>query len=1114
MSKFAKGLLGTTLLGLGLQLFVLLRADQRLGVGLVSSALATCIAVLATAASAGAACVPNRYARRFWRLTASSFLLLTAAQLLGGYYETVLHAPMDSVWPSDLLFFLFLAPMAMVLFLRGKARNQGIDWAQTLDFFQVAILVAAVYLYYFYLPSHWQGDAPVMARLEWKFEMARDLLVLGAFAIRVTFARSRLEKSLLWRLGVFLTLFTAGNIAYLYRQNTYGLGAGTLWDLCYSAPVVLAVAGACTWRLPEGYREDSEYLAVRRESWGSLWMSVLVPLLVLGVATRMIHERPLLATLVAVTTLAAAGMRVVLTQQQQLQAAQAVAEAEQKFRAMFHDNPQPTCLYDPASGQFLEVNQAATEKYGYSRAEFLNLTVRDICLNLGAERLAAARRGVEFRDEIWQQRRKDGSTIDVQLFARTVEFDGRSARLVVTQDITERRRSEELQSALYRIAEVSTTSHDLTALYPAIHAIVADLLDAKNFYIALFDEAANWLTFPYFVDEFDAAPEARVPKRGLTEYVLRTGEPLLATGQKINELAAVGEVERAGSPADDWLGVPLKRDGKTFGVLAVQHYAARTHFGEREKEVLTFVSHQVASAIERKRNEEALLRSEARYRSLVESAVVGIYRATIDGRFLDVNPALVAMLGYQSAGEVLTRSLERDVFDDDHAKSVLNKSFLRHGRFEGVEARWRRKDGSGMVVRLSGRGVRDEREGAEVFEVIAEDVTERRALEEQLRQAQKMEAVGTLAGGIAHDFNNLLTVVNGYCQILMEQHSGDTASVRSIEQVLRAADRAASLTRQLLAFSRRQMLQPRVVNLNTLVGGVEKMLQPLLGERTRIVLQREAKTATVKADPGQLEHILMNLAVNARDAMPRGGTISVHTENVDLGEDFARSHPGAAPGRYVTLNVTDTGVGIAPETLAHVFEPFFTTKEPGKGTGLGLSMVYGIVKQSGGYITVDSTVGQGTRFRIYLPRVDELEETTADVSTPAQQGQGSGTILLVEDEVAVRELVYAILTSHGYKVLTAETANHAASVCRGYTHRIDVLLTDVVMPGIGGPELARELLALRPALKIVYMSGYPGESLVDAGVNAEGVALLQKPFTARELEEKIRQALSQPMTAQ
>jgi two-component system, cell cycle sensor histidine kinase and response regulator CckA len=1112
MSKFAKGLMATTLLGLGLQAFVVIRGDLGSNVALASNALGICLAILATAGAATAAREPNSYARRFWRLTACGFLLLTAALVVGAYYDTVLHASLDSMWPSDLLYFLFIAPMAMTLFLRSKARRPGFDWAQGLDFLQIVILAAAVYLYFFYLPSHWVGAGPAMERLQWKFEVARDVFLAGAFAIRLTFVRSRLEWSLLARLGGFLAIFTLGNVVYLYRQNAFGLNTGTLWDLCYTIPLVVGVLGACTWRLPDGPPAPDDDRSPRPESWGSLWMSVLLPLLVLGVAARMIHERPLLATIVAVLTLGSASLRIVLTQHQQQKSAAAIAEAERKFRTLFHDNPQPTWLYDPNTGRFLEVNRVATEKYGYTLDEFLAMTVFDICLDLQPARIAAARRGVEFRDEIRRQRRKDGSVVEVLQFARTIQFDGRSARLVVTQDITEKRRSEKLQSALYRIAEVSTSAHDLTALYPEIHAIVADLLDAKNFYIALYDETTNWVTFPYFVDEFDAAPAPRIPKRGLTEYVLRTGEPLLATGQKINELAARGEVERAGSPADDWLGVPLKQNGRSFGVLAVQHYAARTHFGEREKEVLTFVSHQVASAIERKQSEEAMLRSEARYRSLVHSAVVGIYRATLDGRFLDVNPALVAMLGYQSHADVLALRLQQDVFVDDQAKAAVHSSFLRQGRFEGVEARWKRQDGNVIMVRLSGRGVRDEREGAEVFEVIAEDVTERKALEDQLRQAQKMEAVGTLAGGIAHDFNNLLTVVTGYCQILLEQHEKHPQSARSIEQILRAADRAAALTRQLLAFSRRQMLQPRVVNVNTLVRSVEKMLQPLLGERVQIVLHTGADAATVKADPGQLEHILMNLAVNARDAMPRGGTLSIQTTTADLAADFARTHPGAAAGRYVVISVTDTGSGMDADTLAHVFEPFFTTKEPGKGTGLGLSMVYGIVKQSGGYITAESNPGRGATFRVYLPRTDEPEEQHTVETALSSRGSGSGTILLVEDELAVRELVEAILTSHGYNVLTAETAAHATTVSRGYAQRIDVLLTDVVMPGGTGPELAKELLTQRPGLKVVYMTGYAGESLAEEGLNAEGVALLQKPFTAGALEEKIRQVLQQPVT--
>jgi PAS domain S-box-containing protein len=312
------------------------------------------------------------------------------------------------------------------------------------------------------------------------------------------------------------------------------------------------------------------------ESWGSLWMSVLLPLVILGVASRLIHERPLLATIVVVVTLATSGSRSLLTHRHEQKTAQAMVEAEKKFRLLFEDNPQPTCLYDPTTGRFLEVNRAATEKYGYSREQFLDLTIVDICPDLPPERVAAAKHGIEIRGEVWRQRRRDGSFLEVNLFARTIEFEGRIARLVVTQDVTEKRRSERLQSALYRIAEVSTTAGDLSELYPAIHGIVAHLLDAKNFYIALHEVETSTLTFPYFVDEFDLAPEPRPLRKGLTEYVLRTGEPLLATGERLSELAAQGEVERTGSPADDWLGVPLKTGDKTFGAALCFPYAFRS----------------------------------------------------------------------------------------------------------------------------------------------------------------------------------------------------------------------------------------------------------------------------------------------------------------------------------------------------------------------------------------------------------------------------------------------------------------------------------------------------------------------------------------------------------
>lgn len=1112
MSRCAKGVLGTALLGIGLQGVVLLAGDLRLDAALISNVLSICLAILATTSALIAARVADSYARWFWLFTAMGFGLLSAAELLGAYYDSILHAPVHTVWPSDIIYFLFPVPMAMALVLRGRTRRlHEIHWAQCFDFLQVGILTAAVYLYYFYLPSHWAASASATERLQWKITVGVDTFLIVVCAFRLSLVRTKLEWSLLWRLGSFLGLFSLGSIAFLHRQLSAGLDAGTAWDLCYSVPLVIAIAAASTWRLPAESSRQEERVRVRPESWGSLWMSVLLPLVVLGVASRLAHERPLLATVVVVITLASSGARSLLTQRQEQQAAHAIVAAEKKFRILFRDNPQPTVLYDPASGKFIEVNRAAVEKYGYTREEFLRLTVADICPDLPPERVAVALMGIEVRGEVWRQRRKDGSVLEVVLFARTIEFEGHPARLVVTQDITERRRSERLQAALYRIAEVSTTARDLNELYRAIHGIVAHLLDAKNFYIALYEPENDWLTFPYFVDEFDSAPSPRTPKKGLTEYVLRSGQPLLATGEKLNELAAVGEVERTGSPADDWLGVPLKSGSNTFGVLAVQHYAARTHFGERERDVLTFVSQQVAHAIERKRSEEALSRSESRYRSLVQSAVVGILRATREWHFLEVNPALAAMLGYHSPGEFLSQGLQQEVFVDPEAKAAVLASFLRHGKFEGVETSWRRKDGAPIAVRLSGRGIWDEREGTEIFEVIAEDVTERKALEEQLRQAQKMEAVGTLAGGVAHDFNNLLTVITGYTQILMEQQAHDPRSARSIEQILGAAERAAALTRQLLAFSRRQMLQPRVVNLNTLVRNVERMLRPLLGERIQIVLETSSELGAVKADPGQVEHILMNLAVNARDAMPRGGTLTVTTSNAELGQEFRRKHPGASPGRYVMFSVADTGTGMDAHAMTHLFEPFFTTKEPGKGTGLGLSMVYGIVKQSGGYITVESEIGRGSRFRVYFPRVEGVEESPALEAPGSARSSGTGTILLVEDEAAVRSLVETILTADGYNVLVAESAEDAVQLCHNQGAAIDVLLTDVVMPGVSGPELAKNLLTLQPGLRVIYMSGYAGEYLDGEGMGADRAALLQKPFTAAALEEKIREMLQQPL---
>jgi len=391
-------------------------------------------------------------------------------------------------------------------------------------------------------------------------------------------------------------------------------------------------------------------------------------------------------------------------------------------------------------------------------------------------------------------------------------------------------------------------------------------------------------------------------------------------------------------------------------------------------------------------------------------------------------------------------------------------------------------------------------------ELVAERTVRLEESRHQLRQAQKMEAIGRLAGGIAHDFNNLLTVIRGYSRLLLDRATGHEFR-GGLARIDDAADRAAALTSQLLAFSRRQVLQPKVFNLNTLVQHLEKMLRRLIGEDVEMRTVLAADLGQIRADRSQLEQVIMNLVVNARDAMPKGGKLTVETFNVFLDEAYAAHHQSVQPGRYALLAVSDTGAGIAPENLVRIFEPFFTTKELGKGTGLGLSMVYGIVKQSGGYIWVYSEPGRGTSFKIYFPLVDAPVESLSAEESQASGGQGNETILLVEDDEQVRDLSSEALSASGYKVLVAETPLVAITICRSNSAHIDLLLTDVVMPGIGGRELAIQVTAILPGVKVLYMSGYTPQAILHHGELDANTFFIQKPFTPSSLAAKVREVL-------
>jgi len=509
--------------------------------------------------------------------------------------------------------------------------------------------------------------------------------------------------------------------------------------------------------------------------------------------------------------------------------------------------------------------------------------------------------------------------------------------------------------------------------------------------------------------------------------------------------------------------------------------------------------------------QESLRRSESNFRSLVMNAPYGICRCNALGILQDANPALVAMFGYDSAAEIRGRHLG-SLYADAQQWFQTADYFHARKEFNNLTTECVRKDGAALVARISGRSIPNGQDES-TFEIFMEDVTETRTLELQLRQAQKMEAIGRLAGGIAHDFNNLLMVISGYSEFLLERLGPDPRLRGPAQEISNATQRATSLTRQLLAFSRKQMLTPKVLDLNEVVAENLKMLTRMIGEDIDLVMVPGAALGAVRADPGQIDQVIMNLAVNARDAMPQGGKLTIETANITLDENFARTHAPLSAGDYIMLAISDTGVGMDNETQSRIFEPFFTTKGA-KGTGLGLSTVYGIVKQSGGFIFVDSRPQRGTAFRAYFPRVDGREDAPAaqdSLGLPRAE-RGEETILLVEDETNLRRLARQYLENQGYKILEAEDGAAALQIVDGYQGTINLLLTDVIMPGVNGRELAAHISKLLPEVRVLYMSGYTENAIGHDGMLDAGINLLQKPFSLPALKDRVREVLdSEPI---
>ncbi len=999
--------------------------------------------------------------------------------------------------------------------------------------------------------------------------------------------------------------------------------------------------------------------------------------------------------------------------------------SEERYRLMFEANPGPMWVYDLSSLQFLAVNQAAIEHYGYSRDEFLSMTIKDIRPSEDVPALlneiAHLKAGID-RAGTWRHRKKDRSLIDVEITSQQVAFGGRSAELVLVNDVTERRRVEEglreseerfrslVENAsvgIYRTTpqgrilmanptliamlrcksleelitrnleeqgfepdyprrafrerleregevkglEAAWTRQDGSVIFVRESArvvrgesgnvlyydgIVEDITERKrseealrkseaelkeahriarlgNWSMNLKTGKARWSNEVYrmlgldpslppppysehgrlftpeswtrLTTELDKTVRTGVPYEleletvrpdGSRGWILDRGEPVRDAEGAITDLRGVAMDIAERKRAEERIKASEEKFRKAFMTGADAFYIATLNegrfmdvndrfedvFGYHRNEVIgktaldlglyadpddwqkvvsQFKSNGYVRNIEltgRKKSGDLIkvllsanllqgsdeqiilgvirditerIRAEhalVRLRQAVDTSGEVVFMTDPKGIITFINPEFTRLYGYEEeevVGKVTPRILKGGSMQpEDYAtfwKTILDKRVARGEMFN------RTKDGHLVSVEVSVNPILDEHGNITGYLAIQIDVTRRKELEEQFRQAQKMEAVGRLAGGVAHDFNNILTVINGYSEVMLEQAKPENPHLKYVNEIKKAGERAAALTRQLLAFSRQQVLAPQVLDLNQVIANVHAMLNRLIGEDIDLVMIPGQGLGRVKADPGQIEQVLLNLAVNARDAMPRGGKLSIETTNVELDESHARGDFVVRPGPYVMLAVSDSGTGMDAETQKRIFEPFFTTKEKGKGTGLGLSTVYGIVKQSDGYITVYSEVGHGTTFKVYLPRLDAPVEVVGPAITVAGMAGGQETVLLVEDDTPIRRLISDTLKSKGYKVLEASNGEEALATAGKHRQPIQLLLTDLVMPGMSGRILAERMAVLHPESKVLYMSGYTDDAVIRHGGLGAGGAFLQKPFTPDAVANKVRQVL-------
>lgn len=771
-------------------------------------------------------------------------------------------------------------------------------------------------------------------------------------------------------------------------------------------------------------------------------------------------------------------------------------ESEQVFELLFENAPDACYLID-LMGNFVLGNRAAEKMIGYSREELIGrnfatsglLSAPHVCKAISL--LGRNMLGAHVQNEEFVLNRKDGTRVEAEIRSFPVELGNRTLILGIARDITERKRLEgqirthnELLEA--RLAEQTAELRKAEARF---RGLVEQSL--VGIYLLEGPEARVTYANPRAAEIFGYTPAEIIGMRAL-DFAVEEDRGLMTENIRKRMEGTASSVRYI-----------YRGRHKSGAFLEIEVHGTRSDFGGHPG-----ILGVIMDVTERKKAEKALREAEEKYREIFDHAVVGIFQTTPEGRYLSANYEIARMYGYDSPEDLMTTvtDIEHQEYVDPNKRRELIDLLEKNGVLRNAVFEVYRKDGSHAWVSENSRAVCDATGKITHLEGTQEDVTDRKRLEEQLLQAQKLEAIGHLAGGIAHDFNNILNIVMGYSQLLLSTQNSPSLMEKGLTSILETTKRGAFLTQQLLAFSRKQILQLQVIDLNQCLAGVKEMLSRVIGEDIELITSTRVSAAPIKADPNQIERMLVNLAINSREAMPQGGRLMMEITSVENDELHLLPDVSLALVHHVQLRLTDTGCGMDPETISHIFEPFFTTKQRANGTGLGLAQVYGIVKQCNGTISVTSSPGKGSTFSICFPLVEDVPDSRQPIAT-APVTNGSETVLLVEDEAQFREVVCTFLEDIGYKVLEAPNPSRALQISRVFRDHIDLLLTDVIMPGMNGRQLADILVAERPQIKVVYMSGYSDDKIARIGVPDSDITLLQKPFTLEKLALRIRQTL-------